>query len=354
MMFVLLAMPLTASADDKEILFINPGFKDKGFWKAVSDTMREASVQFGFSLEIVSADRKWPLMVSRGLEAIQTKDPDFLVIVNEHQQAPVLLDAASKKNIPTILLLNDLTDEQKHEHGNPRQVHSNWIGTITPDNEIAGYEIAMSLLTPKSSKGNPTRILSLAGDFKTPASISRLKGLDRAISELGGTLSESRRLTVNWSEAEAYERTLRFLASSRVGGIWAANDPIAFGAIKALQETGLEPGVDVRVSGLNWSPNAIDRVIKGEMEITHGGHFMAGAWAVVLIADYAAGVDFADVDTHIRFPMSAMNSEKASIYKEALGDSDWSKIDFAAFSRQNRPHSASFDFSLQNLLSNIR
>lgn len=351
--FVLNISPLEAK--EKEILFINPGYADTGFWHAVSSTMQAAANELGFKLTIVSADRKWPLMISKGLAAIQSTKPDYIILVNEHQQAPTLMAAAEKKGIPTLLLLNDLTAEQKQKFGGPRGKFSNWLGSITPDNVIAGYEMAMAIIEQaRSRKQLPVRLLSLAGDFKTPASLGRLTGLNQALNGTMVEVDEVRRLTVNWSEKEAYERTNRLVQTEKVNAVWAANDPIAFGAMKALREHGLVPGRDVFVSGLNWSNEAIDAVIRGEMVLTHGGHFLAGAWSIVLIYDYDNGLDFADTGLNVQFPMSAMSSKPALAYKKALGDRDWSKINFQAFSRQHRERAKTYQFTLKNLLQNIR
>lgn len=350
--------PSTAFAADtpKRVLFVNPGFSDKGFWKAVSETMQAAATVLGFDLTIVSGDRKWPVMVARGLAALEEVKPDYAILVNEHQQAPQLMEAAEAAGIKSILLLNGLTPEQEASMRGPRQKLSHWLGTITPDNEIAGYEMAKSLVKAGAALGldkDGLSVLTLAGDFKTPASIIRLRGMDRALVEFKH-VSEARRITVNWSSDEAYERTTIFLKTANVNAIWAANDPIAIGAIKALREAGRRPGRDVAVAGLNWSPEAIDLVRRGEMTLTHGGHFLAGAWVMVLLYDYENGRDFAELSTHLSFPMSAIHAGNAEAYMDAFGDGDWSRIDFKRFSRADNPNLGNYPFNLTTLLASRR
>ncbi len=349
---------LEAQATDtkKKILFINPGYADKGFWKTVSDTMRAASESLGFNLSIVYGDRKWPLMVSRGMAAIENAKVDYIILVNEHQQAPKLLEAANRKGIKTILLLNGLTKEQKQALGGPREKLPNYLGELVPDNEVAGFEMARSLYFAwKATHPDAERasFLTLAGDFKTPASIDRLQGLERAMKAFK-VLKEYRRFTVHWSGVEAYNRTSALLLSSEINGIWAANDAIAIGAIRALREADLTPGKDVFVAGLNWSPEAIELVRSGEMTLTHGGHFLAGAWAVVLLYDLEKNYDFAKVSTELSFPMSAIDQRNADDYKRAFGDSDWRKIDFHSFSRADHPELKKYPFNLTTLLQSRR
>lgn len=340
----------------KHVLFINPGFVERGFWKSVSDTMLAAADALDFNLTVVSADRKWPLMVSRGLEAIRETSPDYVIIVNENQQAPRLMEAAETRGIPTLLLLNSLTELQEKTFGTPRTVFKNWIGSITPDNAIAGYEMAKSLEAAAQKSGKktaPITLLTLAGDFKTPASIDRLAGLDRALKE-SKRLKEIRRLTVNWSEQEVYQRSAIMSRQTAVDTIWAANDPIAFGAIRALREQNLKPGSDFFVAGLNWSTEAVDMVRRGEMTMTHGGHFLAGAYAMIMLYDYDRGRDFADINTHIQFPMSAIDRENADLYTRYFGDEDWSKVDFRELTRSAHPNRKNYTFTLTSLLAAIR
>jgi len=344
-----------AANHSKSILFINPGYQDKGFWKAVTDTMRAAASHFGYQLHVVSGDRKWPLMLSRGLDAINTVNADYIVLVNEHQQAPALMKAAEERKTPYLLMLNNLTEEQEKAWGGPREKLKHWLGTITPDNEIAGYEMALSLeqhASKRRGQDNTIPLLTLAGDYKTPASISRLAGLERALAD-SSALIEKRRITVNWSEEEAYERTSIYLRANDVGAIWAANDNIATGAIRAIREAGKTAGKDIVVAGLNWSTAGIRAVIDGTMTLTHGGHFLAGAWSVVVIHDHNQGRDFVDIAKHLSFPMSAITRENAARYLTHFRNEDWSKINFSKFSRADNTALRDYPFNLQTILSAV-
>ncbi len=357
--FILLTIAGTASPThaSKKVSFINPGFQDQGFWKAVSDTMRVAAKDFDFELEILSANREWPRMLANAKGVINRSDPpDYLILVNEHQQAPELLALAEERGIKTILLLNTLTKDQRSELGGERARLKHWIGSITPDNRIAGFEIAQSIFQGASDRGlsddGKISTLVLAGDFKTPASLQRLEGLDNALKGFAD-VSIERRLTVNWSFKQAYRRTTVWLKSKPLDAVWAANDPIALGALKALREAGQTPGKDVFVAGLNWSTEALKLVQSGALQLTHGGHFLAGAWVMVLLHDFDRGHDFAQKSPHIHFPMTAIDRSNVDHYLDRLGDSDWSKIDFKRFSRAENRNLTGYDFSISALLRTL-
>ena len=372
----LLVSQSVSAAEAKRIVFINPGFEGKGFWQAVSQTMSAAASSLGFELEILYSDRQWPKMLSNGRSLMsRIEKPDYLILVNEHQQAPELMLLAEKQGIKTILLLNSLTPEQTRLHGGPRQQIKHWLGSLTPDNNIAGYEIATSVIAAAREAGGGADgqidMIALAGDFKTPASLSRLQGLQRAL-EQNKDVSLDRRFTVNWSFEKAHRQTELWLRSQQpLDAIWAANDPIALGSIKALKEAGKQPGKDVMVAGLNWSAEALTLVQNGEMTLTHGGHFLAGAWIMVLLYDYDNGTDFAPIEGktaaaakasaeaganerfNVRFPMTAIDSKNVGAYKKLLGDSNWSRIDFKRFSRNLNPGLSEYDFSMDALLNAV-
>lgn len=345
-------------ARSHKVVFINPGFSDHGFWFDVTNTMSAAADQLGFELEIYYSDRQWIKMVRNAEAVISGPDkPDFLILVNEYQEGARLLAMADKAGIPTLMLLNSLTSEQRHSYGVADGKLENWIASLTPDNEIAGYEMAKSLLPiindQRGSDLTPIPLLTLAGDNNTPASTSRLEGLERALNEFP-QLKEQRRISVNWSEDEAYKRTRLWLESGEhFGAVWAANDAIALGAIKAIREAGLKPGVDVRIAGVNWTQAGIQHVLSGEMTLTHGGHFLAGAWSMVMLYDIVQGGDFTS-RTEVRFPMTAINKTNAAEYVKHFGSRQWARIDFKSFSLTHTKSAAGYQFTLDKLMQSIK
>jgi HPt (histidine-containing phosphotransfer) domain-containing protein len=57
---------------------------------------------------------------------------------------------------------------------------------------------------------------------------------------------------LDWSEKGAETWVREFTRKDvRIDALWAANDPMALGAITALREAGYRPGADVMVGGLN-------------------------------------------------------------------------------------------------------
>jgi ABC-type sugar transport system substrate-binding protein len=223
------------------------------------------------------------------------------------------------------------------------------IGSIVPDNEIAGYEMALSLIEAARGAGlddNGIQMLALLGDAATPAALARQAGLERALSDNGG-VTLVRALPVMWDQATAQERTAKTLQRHRLDAVWSANDQIALGAQVAALDAGERIGETIFFAGLNWSREGLEAVRDGRMTMTHGGHFFAGAWSMVMLRDIEDGrlVE----DRHVSFPMSAIGPDAVEDFLAVFGTRDWRSIDFARFRLQDA--GGSYDFSAGAILS---
>lgn len=333
--------------------FVNPGMPGEKFWLLVSATMQAAADELGISVDIRYTGRSHDKAIEIANDFLNSSPPpDYLIATNDVDVGGEIVKAADAKGVPVILLSNDLDPKQWAEYGEPRTKYRHWLGSIVPDHEGGGYGIAEAVLTEAAriKQTRPLKMLALAGDVQTPASNDRIRGLRRAvgvISKLLGPASvelvEVRNL--DWTEAGAQASVEQFTAQGpRIDALWAANDPMAFGAITALRKAGYQPGRDIIVGGLNWSPGGIERVLSGEMLLTHGGHFLGGAWAMVILRDYHDGRDFAEEDVRLQFPMGAFDLPVARRFPD-IGNIDWRKVDFTKFSKTRNPAIKRYNFS---------
>jgi hypothetical protein len=84
--------------------------------------------------------------------------------------------------------------------------------------------------------------------------------------------------------------------------------------------------------------------------LTHGGHFLLGAWAAVVLRDYHDGRDFAEEDVRLQFPMGAFDLQVAQRFPE-IGKVDWRKVDFTRFSKTRNPAVTRYNFTPDAVLS---
>ncbi len=321
-----------AGAKPISVTFINPG-GNSAFWGDVVATMEAAANDLDIELEVLHTDRDRIRMVEAAREIAQrATQPDYVVIVNELQQAPPMLRALEAADLPVFVLLNRLTAAQRSELSADGNALDGIVGSVVPDNEVAGFEMAQSLIARARAlrlDRDGISMLALLGDAATPAALEREAGLMRAIA-MHDDVDLVRAFPVMWNEDVAFERTSQALARLPIDAIWAANDQISFGAQRAAAAHGQVPGETMVFAGLNWSNAALEAVRAGEMTMSHGGHFFAGAWAMVILRDLEEGR--LEPGRHIRFPMSAIDHSNVDLFLELLGSRQWNAIDFKRFS----------------------
>ena len=297
---------------------------------------------------------------SRATLSANARELDYLIATNDVGVGGEIIKLADAAGVPLILLNNDLDEKQWAEYGEPRTKYRHWLGSMVPDHEGGGYGIAEAILIEavRIKNSRPLKLLALAGEVDTPASTARIRGLNRAIGVMGklfgpGSVELIDVRNLDWSEKSAETWMREFLQKGpRIDALWAANDPMALGAITALREAGYKPGVDVVVGGLNWSQGGVERVLKGEMIVTHGGHFLLGAWAMVILRDYHDGRDFAEEDVRLQFPMGAFDLSVARRFPE-IGKVDWRAVDFTRFSKIRNPAVMRYTFTPDAVLSHL-
>jgi hypothetical protein len=132
--------------------------------------------------------------------------------------------------------------------------------------------------------------------------------------------------------------------------VWAGNDLMAFGAMASWEKRGGKPGVDAWFSGINTSTEALAAIKSGRLTALAGGHFITGAWALVLIYDYHHGRDFADEGLELQRPMfAAFTARLADRYLERFSNG-FDSVDFRRYSKVRNPQLRRYDFGFAQLL----
>jgi len=371
LLLLLLTLPLAPGANGvasgwkrSHVVFLNPGKLGEVFWDLVSDTMREAGRQLDMDVEVVYAERNRRMLNDLGLAIVNRPEhPDYLILVNEESAATAVIAAADKAGIKTFLLSNAFAGDEARRYGAPRTVLANWIGSLLPDMPAAAQRMAAALIEAGKQAGRQSadgklHLLALGGDERTPNSVARNAGFSSFVAGRNDVVVD-RFLFANWNAADAETLASRYLdwaerADIRPAGIWAANDPMALGAVAAVAKKGLVPGQDVAVVGLNWSPEALEAVGAGKLLLTDGGHFFGGAWSIVLLRDFEDGCDFAAGGAAIAFPLASIDRSNLADVSAIIKERRFDRIRFDSFLASRRGRCGSYDFSLAALVRAAR
>jgi ABC-type sugar transport system substrate-binding protein len=263
-----------------------------------------------------------------------------------------ILDAAGVK---TFFAFSNISPEERGIAGVPREKYKGWIGSLEPHAEDAGYLTGKALIAlgRKTNARAPDRKLHLiviAGDRTTTSSVLRNEGLMKAVAE-SPDVTIDQTVYAGWARDKAAEQA-DWLYSRYPDArlVWAGNDLMAFGAIQALEKRGGVPGKDAYFSGVNTSKEAMDALRSGRLTALAGGHFIAGAWSLVMIYDYSHGRDFRDEGLELDRPMFVnFDAASAAVFEERFGQG-FDKVGFARYSKALNPSVKRYDFGFGQLL----
>ncbi len=360
-LFTTLASQLYGQEEKIHIAFFNPAEKTETWWVIVTNIMETACSDLGLELTVYWADRNHIKMVKQLKRALkQRKKPDVVVFQSFKMNGGPMLKIASDAKVPAFIFNAGLSDKLGHQkkYGKPREKLGLWIGQMLPNDEQAGYDVAKTLIKMARERnffdgGGGIQILALEGTIADTASIERKKGLLRAVQEAGDvTLNQS--VSAFWNREKGKDIFLGLIKRyPETHIVWAANDEMALGVIDGMKELKLVPGKDIIAGSVDWIPEALAAVKKGELAVSVGGHFMEAAWVMVLLHDFFNGKDFKSEATDFRSSMGVLTKKNIDIFLNNFGDNNWSGVDFSKFSKKIYPGQKSYDFSFKKVLQSL-
>jgi ABC-type sugar transport system substrate-binding protein len=353
LMLLSAALAPRAQAADFSVVFINPGKSEEPYWRSATRFMQPAAQQLNIDLEVLYAERDHLKMIELMKQvALRAKKPDYVILVNEKLAGGEMLKLAERTGIKALFAFSTLEGEQLIEFGPPRKKYSHWLGSITPNAYDAGRLTAEELVHQALKNhvvadDGKVHIAAIAGDKATPTGTQRLEGALEVLTKHPSVVFEQ---TVfgNWERARAKEQAQGLmLRYPKINAFWVASDLMAYGAIEAAEAAGRTAGKDILFSAINNSPEVLQARIKGRISSLAGGHFTAGAWALVMLYDYHHGKDFKPLGLELRMPLfSLLDADLAERFLTRFGDENFSSVDFRRFSRHLHPQLRQYEFSL--------
>lgn len=335
------------------VVFLNPGHADEIFWRDYSRFMQAAADSLGMQLTVLYSERDRHLMIDQARRLLDGHRPDYLLFVNEEYAAPEILRLFKSSGVRLFLLHNSLTPNQQALLGKPRERYPNWIGSMIANDREAGFLMADRLIREYQARygDGPVDMLAFLGLRNTPVSQSREAGLQEALAR-HPQVRLRQMAQGDWGMQRAYEQAQQLLVRyPQTRLIWSANDQMAFGAMRAVEEAGGKPGETVLFSALNNSSDVLQARIDGRVSALAAGHFTLGGWAMVLLHDYDAGLDFAErggVDREERL-FQMFDAKQARQLQRHIASRGYD-LDFNQFSAVRHPGMRSYRFSLKPLL----
>ncbi|MGN6830672.1 ABC transporter substrate-binding protein [Paucibacter sp. M5-1] len=353
----LLAMALPAWA--QQVYFINPGHRDETFWRQAGEAMQAAadSLGMGFSQDFAERDPERALALGRAVTARPAAQrPDYVLLVNEKATLVANARVLSAAGIKSFAAFSGLLPQEQARFAPRRAPLELLLGSLEPHAEDAGYLTAKALIArglrdaPRGADGR-LHLLALAGDRITTVSLDRNAGLLKALAEHRSEVVMDAMLATDWKRERARQHSERHLHKHpETALIWCGTDLIAFGALDAARAAGRRPGRDLHVSGINTSAEAMQALVDGELSALAGGHFLAGAFALVMLYDHHRGRDFAAEGLTLEHSMFiGFDAERARRFLARFGSST-PALDMRPFSKVLNPQLTHYRFPVQALL----
>ena len=141
--------------------------------------------------------------------------------------------------------------------------YPHWVAHVAFDGISAGEFAANVLFKKMGGKG---KVVAIKGMLANSIAIDRYKGLENVLAKNPGIKLVASD-TAEWDRTKAFEKMKSFLvANPDVGGVWAANDNMALGALEALRAAGLAG--KVLVTGCDGISEMLDAIAAGEAAAT--------------------------------------------------------------------------------------
>jgi ABC-type sugar transport system substrate-binding protein len=359
-LFVLGLLQVTAvhaGTDRLRVGFLCPKPPDQGFWGQVIQVMQAAAEDLNVEL-IVKRDPSGSTIGRKraGVELLNI-EPKLDVMLSGYWTSITKfhLELAKERGIKMFIFNADIKDDELEEVGKPRGKFDNWIGHMVPDDEAAAKVLIELLVneakTVKKITDGSVKVHALVSEGFSTVSRRRNAGLRSQVAAMPGTVLKETKLEF-WKEDWALDETVKILKlDPHIDVIWAASQVSAWGAVLGVEKAGKIPGKDVLVGGFDWNQQSLAALAEGRMTASMFGHFMEGAWALLLVHDYHYGIDFAnDVGIRIITPLTVIRAENYSRYKRVVDGSHWQEIDFRKLSKKYNPELKAYNFNIDQFL----
>jgi len=240
---------------DLVVGFLQTG--SEGGWRAANTaSFKGTAEQLGLTLKFYDSKNDLATQVAGFNQFIQ--DPEVNVIVLAALETTGWEDVLQQAmDAGKIVVIEDRRIDA------PEDLYATYIGSDFALEGRNGGDEMCKLLEGMESKN----VWELVGNVGSSAAKDRGQGFRETMGACGIEITKTQ--TANWSITEGKQVTEAWLKETKdVQGIFAQNDEMGLGAIEALKEAGLKPGVDVKVLTFDATGGAFKSMLAGEINVS--------------------------------------------------------------------------------------
>ncbi len=146
----------------------------------------------------------------------------------------------------------------------PEDYYATFIGS---DFVLEGKNAALELAKLVNDKAN---IVELEGTVGAGPAIDRKKGFDDEVAANHKDIKILESQSGDFNLAKGKEVMQSFLKKypNQIQAVYAHNDEMALGAIQAIEEAGLKPGVDIKIVSIDGEKAIFEAMVAGKANVT--------------------------------------------------------------------------------------
>jgi len=244
----------TYTYKDMVVGFLQTG--SEGGWRAANTaSFKETAEQLGITLKFYDSQNDLAKQVAGFHQFNQDSEVNVIILAALETTGweEVLKEAQAAGKVVVI---------EDRRIDAPEDLYATYIGSDFAEEGRKGADEMCKLL-----EGSDKKIVwELVGNVGSSAAKDRGQGFREKMGECGIDVTKSQ--TANWSITEGKEVTEAWLKETQdVQGIFAQNDEMGLGAIEALKEAGLKPGVDVQILTFDATAGAFKAMLAGELNV---------------------------------------------------------------------------------------
>lgn len=265
--------------DDRIVLGFSQLGTENAWRRANTESIRSAAAVSNINLRLDSAEQNQAAQVAaiRGFIAEKVDVIAFAPVV-ESGWDEVLREAKAAK-IPVIVTDSAVSADP-----------SLYAGFIGSDFVEEGRKAARWVVAHFEGSGGEVNIVELQGTPGAAPTIDRKKGFEEV-------LAENPRFTIIRSEHANFtlDRGRQVMAAilksetRKVDALFAHNDDMALGAIRAIEEAGMRPGRELAIVSVDATRAAFDAMIAGKLNATVECNPRIGAQLMTAVTEVMAG-----------------------------------------------------------------
>ncbi|UXN75562.1 ABC transporter substrate-binding protein [Devosia sp. A8/3-2] len=255
-----LATALTsfATAQEGSVVGFSQIGSESGWRAAETSVTKQQAEERGIELKFADAQQKQENQI-KAIRGFIARDVDAIPV------APVVatgwedvLTEAKEAEIPVILLDRGVDA--------PEDLYLTSVASDqVKEGRVAGEWLVEAVGT------EPCKVVELQGTVGSTPAINRKQGFEEAIAG-HDNITIARSQTGDFTRAKGKEVMEGFIKAENGGAdicaVYAHNDDMAVGAIRAIKDAGLKPGTDIKVVSIDAVPDIFAAMVAGEANAT--------------------------------------------------------------------------------------